>query len=243
MIYNGVELRTVHRALSVEKEIAPGIAPRAQESQQGALGDILTDERLTAGEYVVRVNISGKSAAEGWRARELLAAWAGSVRGLHTAELIPTHRPDRCYDARLGSIASPEFVRGFGKAEVRFVLPCPLSRDIAFSRADGQGSLRARIGGSYACRPAIRQTIKTDRDGLVLTMDGAPILTITGPLTAGQVVTMDTAAESLTIDGAHAEARIDVSGTLWRPGYWPGTHDIASTDGGALEMRWHNAWQ
>ena len=175
--------------------------------------------------------------------RELLAAWAGSARGTATAELVPTHRPSRCYDARLKSISDPEFVRGFGKVEVRFLLPRPLARDRAKSLSSGAGSLRARIGGSYVCRPILRQTMTANRDGLVWTMDGVPILTLKGALNAGQTVIMDTATESLTIDGAHAEARINVSGTLWRPGYWPGLHEIASTDGGEMEMRWHNEWQ
>lgn len=243
MIFNGVELRTVHRALSVEKEIPPGTAPRAQETIETADGDIIADERLEAGEYTVRVNIAGRSREEGWAVRELLAAWAGSVRGTATAELIPTHRPSRCYDARLKSISAPEFVRGFVKVEVRFALPRPLARDRAISLTSGAGSLNARIGGSYACRPAIRQTLAQSRSGLVWTMDGVPILTLTGALSAGQVVIMDTTTESLTIDGSHAEARINVAGTLWRPGYWPGRHELASTDGGDLEMRWHNEWQ
>lgn len=243
MIFNGIDLRTVHRALSVEKEIPPGTAPRAQETIETADGEIIADERLEAGEYIVRVNIAGRSREEGWAVRELLAAWAGSVRGTATAELIPTHRPSRCYDARLKSISDPEFVRGFVKVEVRFTLPRPLARDRAISLSSGAGSLNARIGGSYACRPAIRQTLAQSRSGLVWTMDGVPILTLTGALSAGQVVIMDTTTESLTIDGAHAEARINVSGTLWRPGYWPGRHEIASTDGGELEMRWHNEWQ
>lgn len=243
MIFNGVELRTVHRALSVEKEIPPGAAGRAQETIETADGGIIADERLDAGEYTVRVNIAGRSREEGWAARELLAAWAGSARGTATAELVPTHRPSRCYDARLKSISDPEFVRGFGKVEVRFLLPRPLARDRAKSLSSGAGSLRARIGGSYVCRPILRQTMTANRDGLVWTMDGVPILTLKGALNAGQTVIMDTATESLTIDGAHAEARINVSGTLWRPGYWPGLHEIASTDGGEMEMRWHNEWQ
>ena len=40
MIFNGVELRTVHRALSVEKEIPPGTAGRAQETIETADGGI-----------------------------------------------------------------------------------------------------------------------------------------------------------------------------------------------------------
>ena len=159
MIFNGVELRTVHRALSVEKEIPPGAAGRAPETIETADGGIIAED-------TVRVTIAGRSREEGWAARELLAAWAGSARGTATAELVPTHRPSRCYDARLKSISDPEFVRGFGKVEVRFLLPRPLARDRARSLSSGAGSLRARIGGSDACRPARGGAHQRERDAV-----------------------------------------------------------------------------
>lgn len=241
MRFNGVELCSVHRALSIEKEIPPGTAGRKTETIEAADGEIVTEERLTQGEYLVRVNIVGKSRAEGWAVRELLAEWA-SLRGLNNAPLIPTHRTNRYYEARLKSISDPEFVFGGAKVEVRFTVPRPVSLDVGESRSGGAGTIRAAIRGSYACRPVITQTIRETRDGLTWTMDGASILKMTGTLEAGQRVVMDTAHGSLTVDGAHAESRIDVLGTRWRPGYWPGTHEIASDDGGAMEMRWHNEW-
>lgn len=241
MRFNGVELTSVHRALSIEKEIPPGTAARKAETIEGAHGEIVTEERLSQGEYLVRVNIVGKTREEGWAVRELLAGWA-SLRGIGTAELIPTHRPMRCYDARLKSISEPEFFHGGAKVQVRFLLPRPVARDVSESRATGAGKMTARVLGTYSCRPAIRQTLSAAQDGLVWTMDGMPILTLEGALRAGQTIVMDTANESLTVDGEHAEQRINVLGTRWQPGYWPGMHEIASTDGGALEMRWHNEW-
>lgn len=241
MRFNGVELTSVHRALSIEKEIPPGTAALAFETIEGADGEVVSDERIEQGEYLVKVNICGRTPAEGWAVRELLAQWA-SLPNLETAELVPTHRPQRCYDARLKSISEPEFKRGMAKVEVRFLLPRPVMRDVTRSQASGAGGLTARIGGSTHCRPVITQTLSSVQDGLVWTMDSVPILTLTGSLSAGQAVVMDTGNESVTIDGEHAESRIDVSGTRWRPGYLPGTHEIASTDGGTMEMRWHSEW-
>lgn len=241
MRFNGVELRSVHRALSIEKEIPPGTASRKTETIEGADGETVTEERLTQGEYIVKVNIVGRTREEGWAVRELLAEWA-SVRGLGNAELIPTHRQGRCYEARLKSISDPEFVHGGAKVEVRFLVPRPVCRDVDETRASGAGEISTRIRGSYACRPVLSQTLSAAQDGLVWSLDGIPILTITGSLSAGQVVRMDTKNESLTIDGEHAESRINVQGTQWRPGWWPGSHKITSTDGGTLEMRWHNEW-
>ena len=241
MRFNGVELCSVHRALSIEKEIPPGTAERKTETIEGTDGEIVTEERLTQGEYLVKVNIVGRTREEGWAVREMLAGWA-SMRGLGTAELIPTHRPQRCYDARLKSISEPEFFHGGAKVQVRFLLPRPVARDVMRSSASGAGNIKVRILGSYSCRPAIAQTLQTAQNGLVWTMDGKPILTLEGRFEAGQKVVMDTLNESLTVDGVHAEHMINVLGTAWQPGWWPGAHEIQSTDGGAMEMRWHNEW-
>lgn len=241
MRFNGVELISVHRALSIEKEIPPGTAARKTETIEGAGGEIVTEERISQGEYLVKVNIVGRTREEGEAVRELLAGWA-TLRGLGTAELIPTHRPQRCYDARLKSISDPEFVRGGAKVQVRFLLPRPVARDVTESRASGAGGVSAQVRGTYECRPCLSQTLSKAQDGLVWVKNGIYILTIKGALRAGQVVRMDVKNESLTIDGEHAEARINMAGTRWRPGWWPGAHVISSTDGGAMEMRWHNEW-
>lgn len=241
MRLNGIDLRSVHRALSIEKEIPPGTAGHELEMVNGNHGAIITGERLEAGEYIVRVNIVGRTPEEGWTVRELLAGWA-TAGGIQTAELIPTHNAKRCYDAKLKNISAPEFVRGGAKVVVTFALPRPVARDVMQSMASGAGSVSARIGGTYACRPVLSQTLSKAQNGLVWKMDGIPILTVKGALRAAQVVRMDVKNESLTIDGEHAESRINIAGTRWQPGWHPGAHMISSTDGGKMEMRWNNEW-
>lgn len=240
MRFNGVSLCSVHEGLSIEKEVPPGIA-HAQETVHGMGGNVITDERLEAGEYLARVNIAGWSEAEGLDIRERLTAWA-LTRGLATGELIPTSHPKRCYDARLKSISNPEFVMGFAVVDVRFAVPRPVARDVEASMASGAGGVSAQVRGTYECRPCLSQTLSAAQDGLVWVKDGIPILTIKGALRAGQVVRMDVKNESLTIDGEHTEARINMAGTRWRPGWWPGVHIVTSNDDGAFEMRWHNEW-
>ena len=241
MIFNGKELRTVHRAISIEKEIPPGAAARAIETIAAADGEIITEERMERGEYTVRVNIAGRSMREAWEVRELLAKWA-TTPGIGTAELIPTHRPNRVYDARLMAISEPEFKHGGAVVEVRFLLPRPVARDIYPTIQSGNGGMTMRIDGSHTCRPTFKQTIKTARNGVIWRMNNGAFMTLTGDLRAGQVIVMDTEHESLTIDGEHAEARLNYTWTRWRPGYIPGVHEITSTDEGAMEARWHNVW-
>lgn len=241
MRFDGKDLRDAHRALSIEKEIPPGTARREIDTVSSADGEIITLERIEQDEYIVRVNIACQSADDAWDVRAKLAGW-GSLQRPGTAELIPTHWKGKCYDARLKSISAPEFTRGFGKVEMRFLLPRPIARDTAPSMAGGAGTMKVMIGGTYACRPVIAQTIKTARTGVEWEMDGVVFLALTGELSAGQIVEMDTAKERLTIDGEEAMSRINYVKSKWRPGYTPGMHEIKSNDGGALEMRWHNEW-
>lgn len=241
MLFNGKDLRSVHPALSIRKEIPPGMAKRQIITIAGTDGEIVSDVIVERGDYIVRVNIAGRTEEEAWEMREKIAAWAGSS-GSATAELVPTHRPTRCYDAILSDVSDPEFAPRFATVDVTFAVPRPIARSIAKGAAQGAGGMSVRIGGSSPARPVIRQTIGTAGTGLTWTMDGKDILTIGGSLSAGQIVEMDTRYERLTIDGENALARINPQKTKWRPGYAPGIHVFSSTDGGTMEMRWHDEW-
>lgn len=240
MRFNGTDLCGVHPGMSIEREVPPG-TENAMETIQSAGGDVITEMRLKAGEYLARVNIAGMSENEGLAIREKLTGWAYTP-GLATGVLTPTHNAKRVYDAKLKSISAPEFVGGFAVLEVRFAVPRPVARDAAESTASGAGGVSVRIGGTYTCRPVLSQTLSAAQDGLVWVMDGIPILTVKGALSAGQVVRMDVKNESLTIDGEHAEARTNIAGTRWQPGWHPGAHIVSSSDDGAFEMRWKNEW-
>lgn len=241
MLFNGKDLRSVHPALSIKEEIPPGAARRQIVTIAGTDGEIVSDVIVERGNYLVRVNIAGKTRKEAWEMREKIAAWAASS-GRQTAELVPTHRPNRCYDAILSDISDPQFVCGFATIDVTFAVPRPISRSVFQFASQGKGAMQASIGGSSPARPVVRQTIAKNRDGLVWSMDGGAILTITGSLSAGQVVEMDTRYERLTVDGGYALDRINPQKTKWRPGYTPGLHAFTSTDAGTMEMRWHDEW-
>lgn len=47
---------------------------------------------------------------------------------------------------------------------------------------------------------------------------------------------------SVLLGTAHVESRLNVQATKWHPGFLPGYHTIASSDGGALDVRWNNEW-
>ncbi|MBQ8617660.1 MAG: phage tail family protein [Clostridia bacterium] len=242
MRFNGVDPCMLHPSISIREEIPPGSARRRIDTIAGTAGEIVTGVAIEAGEYIVRVNIAGRTKAEGWATREKIAAWAGSS-GEQTGILIPTHRPERCYDAILSEIGDPQFFNGFATVDVKFFLPKSTSRSVSASIAQGSGELRARIGGSIACAPVIRQKLAAAASSVTWSMDGKTILKINGSYEAGQTIEMDTLRESLTIDEENAMTQIDPQHTKWRPGFMPGLHLLASSDAGAFEMRWSDEWQ
>lgn len=241
MKFNGVDPTTVHPAIRVNKEIPPGMATRQLRTLAATDGEILTGKETSAGRYIVRINIAARTPAEAWEVREKLAAWAnGSGEG--TNELEPTHRPERIYDAAVESIGDPEFEPRFAVVDVTFLLPRPIARSRTISAAQGVGEVSFQIYGSATARPVIRQTLAEDTQRVAWTMDGRPLLDVIGEFTAGQVIEMDTTREKLTIDGETAMTAINPQATRWRPGFTPGVHAILSTDGGMVEMRWHEEW-
>ena len=114
MRFCGVDLRSVHPALSIEKEYPPGMPDRDVYTIAGTDGETVVGYAVTQGEYKVNVNIAARRREDGWRIRALLAAWA-AASGRSTGELEPTHWPGVAYDAIVKSIGAPEFVFGFAK--------------------------------------------------------------------------------------------------------------------------------
>lgn len=241
MIFNGIDPRMLHPSISIRREIPPGTAKRRILTVSGTDGEIVSEVIVEAGEYIVQVNIAGRTPGEGWAMREKIAAWAASS-GKRTAKLTPTHRPDRFYEAILSGIGDPQFMRGFATLDVTFFVPRPIALSANASMAGGTGKMTPRIGGSAPARPTIAQTLEADTDALMWTMNGRKILTVRGRLAAGTKIQMDTARESLTADGENILPMIDPQNSEWRPGYAPGRHEIASSDGGAMEMRWRDEW-
>lgn len=241
MRFNGVDIRDVHPALSVNMEIYPGVARRDVITVRGNSGETLAGYQQERDEAVIRVNIAGKSKAEAMEVRALLAAWAASS-GEQTAQLEPTHWPGKAYDAILSEIAPPEFSRGFATVDVTFILPWPYAYDVTESRASGGGEAVCSVGGTARIWPVIEQTLSAETSGLTWSADGKPFMRIAGSLHEGAVVRADVSQGSLTVDGVHQEAMIDYTQTTWQPGLTPGRHVVTSTDRGALEARWHNVW-
>lgn len=242
MRFNGIEIRNVHPAVSVNKEIPPGMADRDVITTGGTDGEIVCGVMIRQGEYIVRTNIAGRSREEAWAVRELLAAWATSS-GDETGMLEPTPRPGRAYDAIVKSISAPEFKKGFAEVDIVFLLPRPIAYDTAISLASGQGSAVLGIAGSAPSRPTIRQTMaQAHAGGLTITVDGKAALTITGSLMAGDWIEADFAAGTLIVNGQNALSRLDYTTANWRPGFTRGRHTVQTEDGGEMTAKWRNEW-
>lgn len=250
MKFNGVDPRSLHRAISINKEIPPGTAASQLETLSGATGEIIVGRTIQQGEYIVRVNIAAKSKAEAWEVRRLLAAWARPTDS-QTRELVPTHWPSVAYDAILKEISPPEFVFGFATVDVIFALPRPIAHDrtASIDKTDAE-ELTVKIGGTSYARPAIRATVTQSAPGLTLYVDGEICVRIVTPVEAGDVITIGDdagidlydASAGTTVDAAD---RVDYTQTDIQ-GMWerltPGRHTLHTAPKAALEIRWRSEW-
>ena len=241
MRFNGIDIRSVHPALSVNKEIPPGMAKREVVTVRGNSGETLAGYQEERDTYTVRVNIAGKTREEAWRVRALLAAWAASS-GENTAPLEPTHWRGKVYDAILESISPPEFVCGFATVDVVFALPHPYANDANTSSAKGAGEVSFDVGGTARTMPTIRQTMAADADGLTWMLDGETFMRLDGAIAAGAEVEADFIEGGVTIDGTHVETMIDYTRSTWQPRFTPGRHKLTSSDAGEIKARWKNEW-
>lgn len=236
-----MDLCGVHPALSIEKEYPPGMPDRDVYTIAGRDGETAVGYAVVQGEYKVNVNIAARRREDGWRIRGLLAAWA-MASGQDTGEIEPTHWPGVAYDGIVKSISTPEFVFGFAKVEVIFLVPRPYAHDLAYTAATGQGKATLSIGGSAACRPTITQTMAAARSGVTWMLDGREVLHINGALSAGQKLGVDFATGAVTLDGTHIESRLDVDRSNFSADFRPGVHGLTSDDGGSLTARWRCEW-
>ena len=243
MRFNGVDILQAHRALSINKEIPPGMPGRDVETVSGTLGEIVTGVNRTQDEYLVRVNIAARSRKEAWDAREALAAWAMSS-GNGTGELEPTNAPGKAYSAIVKTISRPEFVFGFATLDVTFLLPVPVMHDVRESRAVAgtAAELRMAVGGTSPAQPTITYTCGSSGTNLLFTVDGANMLRLKGSFTEKQVIVINLQTGEVTIDGAAAADRLVYTDTDLDVLLHPGRHTIGVNRTGTLEARWRNQW-
>lgn len=241
MRFNGVDLLSVHPAISINKEIPPGMPARDLRTISRQRGELLTGYDVIQDEYIVRVNVAGKTRGEAWEARAALAKWATSS-GQTTGTLEPTNWPGMAYNAIVKEIQPPEFKFGFGVIEVIFTLPEPVAHETTQRSRSGQSVITMEVGGSWPCEPVITYTAINASSGLILRLDSEKLISIKGDISAGDVIKLDTKEGGLTINGSHAEDRIIYTDTNLQLPFAPGSHRLNANADGTLEARWYNRW-
>lgn len=204
MKYNGIDPRTLHPGISIAKEIPPGTIASQLETLAGSTGEIIAGRTIKQAEYIVRVNIAGKSIGEAWKIRALLAGWA-RADDEKPRELIPTHWPEVHYDAILKEISPPEFVFGFGVIDVVFTIPRPVAVEnqtrsyntaVEAAAEDSNGQQLLTMTGEEFLTSEGENFVVTGADSGTLTIGGT---TWTRPLIG--VSMYDAEGMTLMIDG------------------------------------------
>ena len=250
MKYNGIDPTTLHAGISIAKEIPPGTVTSQLETLGGSTGEIIIGRTIQQGEYIVRVNIAGKSTAQAWEIRKLLAGWACAADQV-THKLIPTHWTDVYYDAILKEISPPEFLFGFAVIDVIFAIPRPIAcsvRGTVFEGEDGVSENTVNIGGSSYARPQIILMMNAGT-GLSLKVDGVVLLALTVSFAKDDIeeINIDTSYVRVRKRSAWstANSRIDYTQTDFQKlaeAFSPGEHTITCEEASMITGNWRDEW-
>lgn len=243
MRFNGKDLMHVHRAISIAKEIPPGMPARDITTIETSRGDEVTNVAIIQDVFKVRVNIACRAAEEAWRVRELLAEWAASS-GDETAELEPTRTPGKAYTAIVKSVSRPEFQFGFATVDVEFLLPRPVMHEMIQKTASKTSAteMSIMIGGTASVQPSFTFEPDAAASGVSLSMDGEIFFRTKTRLKAGDELTVELKTGAVTVNGEHAESEIVYTDTDFDIELKPGAHTLSASAAGTLRARWRNEW-
>lgn len=242
MKFNGVDPRTI-AGVSIAKEIPPGAPSSQLETLQGSGGEIIAGRTIQQGEYIVRINIAGKTRQEAWKIRKLLAGWACAADTV-THELIPTHWQTAAYDAILKEITPPEFTFGHATVDVVFTLPRPIAHDVSYQTKSGGSSVAVSIGGTSHARPSIALHMASSSK-LELKLDGTTYFAMNGGYSAGDTVFVWSDMSAVIVNTTNAERYVDYVNTDFEALYkacTPGSHTISCAQASAIQVTWRNEW-
>lgn len=243
MIYNGVDLYSVHPALSIDKEIPPGSAARKLTTIPGQDGERFVGAALTQDEYRVRVNIACRTKRDAWAVRALLAAWACSSD--RPAPLIPTHWPQVHYMAICKEVSPPEFIFGFATVTISFALLRPVATDNHITAATGQGSCVVSYTGSMPARMRIIAQLTSAAQSFSLSLNGERFFRLApaAPYAADTKIVIDLQERTVEVDAKSALSDVSWTESTWRPDIRKGRHTISTDAQATLRAEWRNEWQ
>lgn len=240
MKFNGVDPTTLHPAISIAKEIYPSMPAREITTVETGNGEMIANVSMQQDEAIIRVNIAARTYDEAAEARMALAKWAASSQN-QTAELEPTHMPEKAYAAILKRIQPIE--KRFAAVDVVFLLPRPVLHEITERRVTGSGAgMTFTTGGSASVQPVFELTPDEDAEGLVMLIDGQTMLALSGTIGAGEKVEYNLKTGSTTIGGIHAENRILYADIDPDIELMPEKHTLNVSTAGSMTVRWHNEW-
>lgn len=250
MKFNGVDPRTLHPRISIAKEIPPGTVTSQLETLSGSTGEIVVGRTIQQGEYIVRMNIAGKTWSEAWEIRQLIAGWARGTDA-QTCELIPTHWPAVHYDALLKEITPPEFVKGKAVIDVIFAVPRPIavSNTERTTANNTSGLIKPVIGGTSHARPVITGYCKGST-GFDVSVGTKKYVGLTGDFAEGEYVEISTNPPQVRIRSvdevwAIANDRVDYTVTDFQgmaEAFAPGERTIMCPQASQVRVSWRDEW-
>lgn len=240
MRFNGVDINTIHPAISRGAEIAPGTAGREINTLETAYGSMIASVDITPEEYTVRANIKAASIEEAMEARAALAKWACSS-GKQTGELEPTHMPGRAYKAILKRMGRIE--KRCQTVDIVFMLTDGLPYSTMKQKRTAVGNeVNVHVSCTAPVQPVISIQVSRDTNGLKMLMNEKPLLMIADTVYAGQTVEFVLETGLVTVDGAFAGNKIVYTDTDPDAEMLPGNNTVSANTEGRIAVRWYDKW-
>lgn len=241
MRYNGVEARAIHRAIRIGHQAPPG-RRREPLTIETARKPLLADWKTEAMEIHATISIAARSPREGEEAYLALCNWARGGGGLHPLE--PTWLPGMAYNAALQEVTEPDWRRGFGTAEVVWLVPDPHPYSIVpdMTRVASGTELSLRIGGTAETDIVIEVTPEESQSDFALELDGVAFFGWMGTLAAGSTMKIDMAKGTVLVDGGLPAGVVDYTSTDFDRQLAPGVHRIECGFTAEIKARWHKRW-
>lgn len=240
MRYNGVDIKTLGRSLSIAKGTLPQRS-RSVETLETNTGILIGHVGEETGSYMLDVNIAGRTQQEAGESWLRLCSWAKGGGGVHALEV--DELPLKAFDAIFEGISEPQLANGRGQCRIMWTLETPHPYSVIGKSAKGTaGTVTAIIGGTAETCPLYEIKLSSGKGTLSISVDGATVFWMEKSMAKGATIKIDPAREAVEVDGDDATADVDWMVTDWTHMLAPGKRTISAGGGAELTVRWHDRW-
>lgn len=236
MLFHGVNPETLAPGIRVASCEDQGMPQRTISSVQLSQGAAFGGFQLQARTITVKINVSARSRTDALAVARLLAGWAHTDQ---PEKLVLKHELDKYYMAVCTGCSTKALAHTFLVLTYTFSAPNPIAYDNTLYVCEAGPAFS--VGGTAPTPPTITYIPAANLSDVRFTLDGGAYIALSGELTAGQTITIDTAQRTITAGGITRMDWLDFIASRWFA-LDPGEHSVACSMAGMCQISWRSAW-